>query len=78
MARTNNPIPYTGLFATPANQTELMEWISAHSGSERRVAMTAACMAFNLAYTLVEETYDTTVAPVPNAVDEARAASAAR
>lgn len=75
MARTNNPIPYTGVFHTPANQTELMEWITQHTGPERSIAMTAACMAFNLAYTLVEETYDTTVAPVPNALDEAKAAA---
>lgn len=69
MARSNNPIPYTGVFHTPANQTELMDWISQHSGSERHIAMTAACMAFNLAYTLVEETYDTSVAPVPNSAE---------
>lgn len=69
MARTNNPIPFTGLFATPANQTELMEWITMHSGAERQIAMTAACMAFNLAYTLVEETYDTSVAKTPNYAD---------
>lgn len=69
MARTNNPIPFTGLFATPADQTELMEWISNHSGAERRVAMTAACMAFNLAYTLVEETYDTSVTVPANYAD---------
>lgn len=69
MARTNNPIPYTGLFATPANSTELMEWISMHSGPERSVAMTAACMALNLAYTLVEETYDTSVAIPANHAD---------
>jgi hypothetical protein len=69
MARTNNPIPYTGVFHTPANQTELMEWITQHTGPERSVAMTAACMAFNLAYTLVEETYDTSVAAVPNSAD---------
>lgn len=69
MAKTNNPIPYTGIFHTPANQTELMEWISQHSGSERHVAMTAACMAFNLAYTLVEETYDTSVTKTANYAD---------
>ena len=69
MSRTNNPIPYTGIFATPANQTELMEWISMHTGAERTVAMTAACMAFNLAYTLVEETYDTSVSKTDNYAD---------
>lgn len=69
MARTNNPIPFTGLFATPANQTELADWIGRLSGSERTVAMTAACMALNLAYTLVEETYDTSVAVPPNHAD---------
>lgn len=72
MPRTNNPIPYTGIFATPANSTELMEWITSHSGAERTVAMTAACMALNLAYTLVEETYDTTLPEYPNAVSDAR------
>lgn len=69
MSRTNNPIPYTGIFATPANQTELMEWISMHSGAERTVAMTAVCMALNLAYTLVEETYDTSVSKTANYAD---------
>ena len=67
--RSNNPIPYTGIFATPANSTELMEWITNHTGAERTVAMTAACMALNLAYTLVEETYDTTVSTPPNSAD---------
>ena len=76
MARSNNPIPYTGVFATPANQTELADWISQHTGNERTVAWAAACMALNLAYTLVEETYDTSVFVPPNAVDEAKAAAA--
>ena len=69
MSRTNNPIPYTGIFATPANQTELMEWIGMLTGSERTVAMTAACMALNLAYTLVEEQYDTSVFKPDNYAD---------
>ena len=50
---THNPIPFTGLFHTPANGTELMEWVGRLSGSERTVAMTAACMALNLAHTQV-------------------------
>jgi hypothetical protein len=76
--RTNNPIPYTGLYVTPTDQTHLVDIISGmYSGPERAAAMAGACMALNLAYTLVEENYDTSVFAVPNAVDEARAAARA-
>lgn len=51
----DNPVPYTGLFATPADHTELIDYIGRFSGSERMVAMTAAHMALNLAHKLVAE-----------------------
>ena len=72
MSRTNNPIPYTSAFATPANQTELVELISRYDGAERAAAMAGACMALNLAYTLVEEHYDTSVPTPDNALTRAQ------
>ena len=50
-----NPIPYTGFFATPDSYTDLIEYLEQFNGSERAVAMTAACMALNLAHRLVEQ-----------------------
>ena len=50
-----NPIPYTGFFATPDSYTDLINYVGQFNGSERAVAMTAACMALNLAHNLVEE-----------------------
>jgi hypothetical protein len=37
------------LFATPNGWPGLEEWINGHTGSEKAVAATAACMAWNLA-----------------------------
>ena len=51
----NNPVPYTGLFATPQDHTALMEYISQYSGTERTAAIVAAHMALNLAHKLVAE-----------------------
>jgi hypothetical protein len=50
---THNPIPFTGLFHTPADSTELFSWVAELNGSERNAAMRAACMALNLAHTQV-------------------------
>ena len=51
----NNPIPKTGLFATPESAEQLMEYCQRYTGSERLVAITCATMALNLAHKLVEE-----------------------
>jgi hypothetical protein len=49
-----NPIPKTGLFATPESAEQLMEYCQRYTGSERLVAITCATMALNLAHKLVE------------------------
>ena len=49
-----NPIPFTSIFATPADHSELIDWVSNYSGSERVAAMTAAHLALNLAHKMVE------------------------
>jgi|TARA_R110000824_G_scaffold93483_2_gene226036 hypothetical protein len=38
-----------GLFYTPQDWDELMEWINRHNTSERPHIMTAAAMGYNLA-----------------------------
>lgn len=43
------------MFATPADMDSLMQWITAHTGSERAVAAAAAGMAWNLASKLLDE-----------------------
>ena len=50
-----NPIPKTGLVATPASLESLMEYCERFNGSERAVAMICATMALNLAHDLVEQ-----------------------
>ena len=50
----NNPIPKTGLFATPESLEQLMEYCQRFSGQERIIAITVATMALNLAHELVE------------------------
>jgi hypothetical protein len=50
----NNPIPKTGLFATPESLEQLMEYCQRFTGQERTVAMTVAMMALNLSHELVE------------------------
>ena len=50
-----NPIPKTGLFATPESLEQLMEYCQRFTGQERIIAITTATMALNLAHVLVEE-----------------------
>jgi len=50
----NNPIPKTGLFATPESLEQLMEYCQRFSGQERIIAITVATMALNLSHELVE------------------------
>jgi hypothetical protein len=50
-----NPIPKTGLFATPESFDQLMEYCQRFSGSERIIAITVATMALNLAHDVVEK-----------------------
>jgi len=50
----NNPIPKTGLFATPESLDQLMEYCQRFSGQERIIAITVATMALNLSHELVE------------------------
>jgi hypothetical protein len=51
----NNPIPQTGLFATPESLDQLMEYCQRFNGQERIIAITVATMALNLSHKLVEE-----------------------
>jgi len=50
-----NPIPKTGLFATPQSLEQLMEYCQRFSGQERIIAITVATMALNLAHDLIEQ-----------------------
>lgn len=50
-----NPIPHSGMFATPDSLDGLMSYIENYSGNERAVAMICAMMALNLAHKLVEQ-----------------------
>jgi hypothetical protein len=50
-----NPIPKTGLFATPESLDQLMEYCQRFTGQERIIAITVATMALNLAHELVED-----------------------
>jgi len=50
----NNPIPKTGLFATPESLDQLMEYCQRFNGQERIIAITVATMALNLSHELVE------------------------
>jgi len=50
----NNPIPKTGLFATPESLEQLMEYCQRFNGQERIIAITVATMALNLSHDLVE------------------------
>jgi hypothetical protein len=51
----SNPIPKTGLFATPESLEQLMEYCQRFTGQERIIAITCATMALNLAHGLVED-----------------------
>jgi hypothetical protein len=51
----NNPIPKTGLFATPESLDQLMEYCQRFNGQERIIAITVATMALNLAHELVKQ-----------------------
>jgi hypothetical protein len=50
----SNPIPHSGLFATPESLEDLMSYLQNFSGAERTVAMTVAMMTLNLSHKLVE------------------------
>jgi hypothetical protein len=50
-----NPIPKTGLFATPESLEQLMEYCQRFNGQERIIAITVATMALNLSHDLVEK-----------------------
>jgi hypothetical protein len=50
-----NPIPKTGLFATPESLDQLMEYCTRFNGQERIIAVTCATMALNIAHELVEK-----------------------
>jgi hypothetical protein len=50
-----NPIPKTGLFATPESFEQLMEYCQRFTGQERIIAITVATMALNLAHDTVEK-----------------------
>jgi hypothetical protein len=50
-----NPIPKTGLFATPESFDQLMEYCQRFTGQERMIAITVATMALNLAHDVVEK-----------------------
>ena len=47
-----------GLFHTPLDWEELMEWIHRHDESTRPHLTTAAAMAWNLAAAIIEENKD--------------------
>ena len=47
-----------GLFHTPKNWDELMEWIHAHTAEEKAHLTTAAAMAWNLAAAIIKENKD--------------------
>jgi hypothetical protein len=51
----NNPIPRSGLFATPDSTDALTAYIEGLSGTEKALAYTIAMMTFNLAHKLVED-----------------------
>jgi len=50
-----NPIPKTGLVATPESLEDLMEYCERFSGQEKAIAMVVATMALNLAHKMVNE-----------------------
>ena len=50
-----NPIPKTGLFATPESLDQLMEYCQRFNVQERIIDITVATMAINLAHELVEK-----------------------
>jgi hypothetical protein len=50
-----NPIPTSGLFATPANQKDLLLRIQQFPGPERALAFQMVMMTFNLCHKMVEE-----------------------
>ena len=55
MQITNNPIPSSGMFATPKNQEDLFAYLQKFNGAERALAMTVAMMTMNLCNKMVDE-----------------------
>jgi hypothetical protein len=55
MQIAKNPIPVSGMFATPKNQEDLFAYLQKFSGSERALAMTVAMMTMNLCKQMVDE-----------------------
>ena len=51
-----NPIPTSGMFATPDSIESFMDQLNSFSNtSEKQIATLAAMLAFNLCHKLVEE-----------------------
>jgi hypothetical protein len=51
----NNPLQRNNMFATPVDMESLMKYCERFTGGERVAALTAACMAWNLAHKMVED-----------------------
>ena len=50
-----NPIPKSGLFATPESLDAFLAYLQSFSAQERALAFAVAQMAFNLSHKLVED-----------------------
>ena len=50
-----NPIPSSGMFATPENQEDLFAYLQKFSGAERALAMTVAMMTMNMCNKMVDD-----------------------
>ena len=51
----NNPVPRSGMFATPKDQAELFAYLQKFNGAERALAMTVAMMTMNLCNKMVDD-----------------------
>lgn len=55
-----NPIPCSGLFATPKGLAGLAEAVDQLSGKEKALVMTYVSMTLNMCHELVQEEIDNT------------------
>ena len=55
MQIANNPIPMSGMFATPKTQADLFAYLQKFSGPERALAMTVAMMTMNMCNKMVDD-----------------------
>jgi hypothetical protein len=55
MQIANNPIPSSGMFATPETQADLFAYLQKFNGAERALAMTVAMMTMNLCKQMVDD-----------------------